>query len=312
MTANPHSPTATPSAEAPALTEVADGVHAFLQPDGGWCLNNAGVLTGRDDTVLIDTAATRGRAELLRAMIASTGAPPPRFLVNTHSHGDHTFGNAAFPEATVIAQEGTAADMVAHGLHLTTLWPDVEWGEIGVDAPTVTYRDRMTVRAGGTVAELLHLGPAHSAYDTAVWLPAERVLFAGDLVMSGVTPFVMTGSVRGLLDALETVRRLDPSVIVPGHGPVCGIEMLDANVRYLRWLSGLACEAVASGVGPLEVASSVSLGEFSEWVDGERLVPNLFRACAEARGAEPGAVLDVGEMFGAMVKHYGGLPTCHA
>lgn len=295
-----------------ALHEIADGVYAFIQPDGGWCLNNAGCVAGDDPALLVDTAATRARAERFRRVVATVSPAPPGFIVNTHSHGDHTFGNVAFPEATVIAHEGTAAEMTANGLHLTTLWPQVRWGDVAVVAPSITYRDRLTLHAGGTTAELRHFGPAHTAYDTAVWLPRERVLFAGDLVMSGVTPFVMMGSVAGLLSAVGALRALNPAVIVPGHGAVCGPEVLDATERYLRWLTGLARDGVDAGMSPVDAAKSVDLGEFGDLIDSERLVPNLYRAYAEQQGAAPGAPLDVGAMVGAMVDFHGGLPACYA
>ncbi|GAB3888091.1 hypothetical protein GCM10029964_055140 [Kibdelosporangium lantanae] len=110
------------------LVEVADGVYAYLQPDGGWCLNNAGVIRGGRQVAVVDTAATEARARLLREHVERVAPTPPSYVVNTHFHGDHTYGNHLFAPATVIAHEQTRDAMTMAGLHMTSLWPDVEWG----------------------------------------------------------------------------------------------------------------------------------------------------------------------------------------
>jgi len=296
------------------LEEIADGVHAFLQPDGGWCLSNAGVLVSGAETVLIDTAATRARAERLRELAGRVAPAAPRMILNTHSHGDHTFGNFVFPEAVVLGTERSRTEALAAGLHLTGLWPDVDWGGIVLAPPTVTFPDDgVTLHLGDRTAVVRSYGPAHSGCDTVVWLPQERVLFAGDLVMSGVTPFVLTGSISGLRAALAELRALGAQTVVPGHGPVGGPELLELTERYLDWVAGLAELGTSAGLSPLEIAQQAELGEFSQLLDSERLVPNLYRACAELRGAERAiAPAEIDEMFQAMVQLHGGLPACRA
>ncbi|MET7815339.1 MBL fold metallo-hydrolase [Streptomyces sp. NPDC005395] len=299
-------------AGAATVEEVADGVFAFVQPDGGWCLNNAGIVVGSDGCVLVDTAATRARAETLRRAALRVQEAAPKIVVDTHFHGDHTFGNCVFPEATVVGHQRTRTAMAGAGLHLTTLWPDVCWGAIDLALPTVTYRDRLTLHTGATTLELSHPGPAHTTDDTVVWLPGQRVLFTGDLVMSGVTPFIAMGSLSGSLDALAALRALRPAVVVPGHGPVGGPGLLDAAEGYLRHLETLAREGLRAGRTPLEAARRADLGPYARLLDAERLVPNLHRAYAELDGAKPGADLDITELFADMVRFHGALPPCRA
>ncbi|MFF8543727.1 MBL fold metallo-hydrolase [Streptomyces werraensis] len=294
------------------LVEVADGVHAYVQMDGGWCLSNAGLVTDGNDALLVDTAATRARTLRLREAVLRTVPRPPRLLVSTHFHGDHTFGNHLFPEALVVAHERAREDVTAAGLHLTGLWPDVGWGDPEVVAPQLTYRDRMTVHTGPLRAELLHPGPAHTTGDTVVWLPGQRVLFTGDLVMSGVTPFCPMGSVAGSIEALDTLRALGAHTVVPGHGPVGGPELFDANEAYLRRLQRLAADGLAAGLGPLETAREAGPGPYADLLDAERLVPNLHRAFHEARGGRPGDPLDIPALFAEMARYHGGLPVCRA
>ncbi|EMD26151.1 MBL fold metallo-hydrolase [Amycolatopsis azurea] len=294
------------------LHEVADGVFAYIQPDGGWCLNNAGLIVSGREAALVDTAATEARAHRLRAQVLTVSATAPRVVVNTHSHGDHTFGNFVFPEAVVVGHERTRTEMAEIGLHLTGLWPEVCWGDIEVVLPTLTFRDRLTLTVGRTSAEVLHLGVAHTTNDSVVWLPDQRVVFTGDLAMSGVTPFVMMGSVTGSLEVTAKLRALGAETVVPGHGPVCGPEIFDTTERYLRWVREVARKGIEDGVPALEAARTADLGEFAGLLDSERLVPNLHRAYAEEAGAEQGAALDVATMFGELIEYHGSLPACHA
>jgi cyclase len=294
------------------MVEVAAGVYAYLQPDGGWCLNNAGVIRSGCQVAIVDTAATEKRARLLRDQVARIEPTPPRYVINTHFHGDHTFGNYLFPEAAVIAQRQTRADMVMSGLHLQSLWPHVEWGAVELAPPTILFHERMVLHVGDIRMELLNVGPAHTTADTVVWLPEERVLFTGDIVMSGVTPFLPMGTVSGSLVAVDRLRGLNPRVVVTGHGVLSGIEVFDEVGAYLRWLQGLAREGMAAGVSPIEVARQATLGEFGRWLDVERLVANLHRAYADELGDAPSSGVDIIAAFGEMVDFHGGPLRCLA
>ncbi|MFD6194039.1 MBL fold metallo-hydrolase [Streptomyces sp. NPDC060275] len=295
-----------------ALREIEESVYAYLQPDGGWCLNNAGLVLGSSGPLLIDTAATEKRAALLRDTVRALDSRPVDILVNTHSHGDHTFGNHLFPDATVVAQEKAAAEMAEYGTALRGLWPEVTWGHVEAGVPDVVFKDHLVVPGTGRRVELLHLGPGHTAGDAVVWLPDQRVLFAGDLVFSGATPFVLMGSVEGSLRVLDQLRALEPLHVVPGHGPVGGPELLDLNAGYVRWVRDLARQGLADGAEPLAVARSVGLGPYGHLLDGERIVGNLTRAYAEERGTPPAAPLDVTAAFGEMIEFHGSRPTCSA
>lgn len=295
------------------LDRVADGVYAYVQPGGGWCVNNAGLVVGEDSAVLVDTAATQARARRLRTAVAEVAPDGVDYVVNTHFHGDHTYGNGQFtPRAKVVAHEGTRADSAEAGLHMRQLWPQVEWGDTPLTLPTLTFRDSLTLHTGGPRVELFDVGPAHTAHDVVAWVPEREVLFTGDVVWSEVTPYVLMGSITGSLRALERLRALRPRVVVPGHGPVGGPELLDFTESYLRLIGRLAEEGRRDGLTPLQAAERAELGDFAKLVDAERLVGNLHRAYAEQQGLPPGARLDVVESFKEMVAFHGGLPACHA
>lgn len=299
--------------KSPETHQLADGVFAYVQPDGGWCVSNAGIIVGDGGTAIVDTAATERRTRLLAEQVARVSPRPPDVLINTHFHGDHIFGNGVFsPGATIVAHELTRAEMLEAGLGLRHLWPDVDWGDTPIVPPAITFRDAVTVFAGELRLEVIHVGPAHTTNDSIIWIPDKRILFAGDVLMSGVTPFCLMGSVAGSLRAIDRLRALDPEIIVPGHGNVGGKELLDQNESYLLWLQQLAADGVRSGLSELDIATGTPLGEFGELLDSERLVGNLHRAYAEQLGQPLGAPLDVLRAFREMVTHHGRLPDCHA
>ena len=264
------------------LREVADGVFAYLQPNGGWGLNNAGVVTGGGTTLVVDTAATEARAHALRAAVARVSRRPARIVVNTHHHGDHTHGNFVFaPDAVVMAHDAARDEIVSRGLAMTQVWPEVDWGRLRPHPPELTFGDRIRIRLGERAVELIHVGPGHTTNDVIVWLPDDGVLFAGDLVVPGCTPYVQMGSLRGSLAALDVMAELGPRVIVGGHGPVAGPRAIEDTRAYLRWVRELATSGQQAGRSPLETALGAGAGDFRDLVDPERLVANLHRAYAE-------------------------------
>ena len=101
---------------APELVEISDGVFAYVQPDGSWWINNTGLIVGSQGVTSIDTCSTEARTHAYRQAIAGITDRPVRLLVNTHHHGDHTFGNYLFDTATIVAHERTREEMLAFGL----------------------------------------------------------------------------------------------------------------------------------------------------------------------------------------------------
>lgn len=308
-------PTGTRPLAAPVVREVAENVFAYTHSRGGWCVSNAGVLTGPDGALVIDTLATEGRARELVEFVDRRAGGPARTIVNTHHHGDHNFGNHLFgPAAVVLGHDRIRPEMIDTGLALTQLWPQVDWGDVRVTLPTITFPDRLTVWLGDRRVELIHLGPAaHTTNDVVAWLPEEKVLFAGDIVMSGAAPFCLFGSVTGTLDAVRKLAKLGAETVVSGHGPVTGPEVFAQTARYLHWIENMAAEGRSLRLTPLEIAMEAGLGEFEDLVDSERVVGNLHRAYAELRTPEIGGPLDVLAIFEEMITYnHGQVPTCLA
>jgi cyclase len=298
------------------LSEVADGVFAYVQPDGTWWVNNTGLLVGRRGAVSVDACATEKRTRAYLETIAEVTDQPVRTLVNTHHHGDHTYGNYLFPGATIVAHEETRAQVIASGPPANLgIFDDVDWGDVVVTPPFLTYDHGVTLWADDVRCEVTFVGtPAHTTNDSIVWIPERSVLFVGDLLFNGGTPFLMMGSVAGAIDVLENViRPLGAQTIVSGHGPVSGPALIEDTLAYLTFVLDTATRARAAGLTPLEAARETDLAEYAGLTDAERIVGNLHRAYAELNGAKRGTPIDIMAALNDMVAFNGGRPlTCTA
>ncbi|MBB5136134.1 cyclase [Thermocatellispora tengchongensis] len=298
------------------LHDIVPGVFAWVQPDGTWWVNNAGAVVGDGEVFVIDTCASEARTRrFLNAVAEATGGAPVRMAVNTHQHGDHSYGNSLLPEETVIfGHVATRAALVADPYidGCPPVWSPVpNWGNVTRRPPSAVFEDEMTVHLGERRIELRHPGhSAHTPGDVVAWLPEERVLFAGDLLFNGLTPMLLMGSVEGALRSLEWLADFEPEHVVPGHGPLASAgdlpEVLAAHERYYRFVLAVARKGREKGLAPLDAAREADLGEFAAWADAERLVLNLHRAYAEADGGEVNVIAAFAD---ALTWHGGPLPT---
>ncbi|MDG2114509.1 MAG: MBL fold metallo-hydrolase [Actinomycetota bacterium] len=295
------------------LGEVAPGVYSYVQPDGTWFINNTGFIVGSSAVISIDSTSTERRNLAYIDAIRSVTDNPVRVLVNTHHYADHTHGNYLFADATIISHESCREVMLASGIpDYSAVFPGVEWGDLSFRAPDVTFTGSTTLHLDDLTVELSDLGyTAHTEGDLLAWIPERGVLFAGDLIFHGGTPFALFGSLQGTLDALDVIQGYGATSIVPGHGPAFGgddiARVLDEQRAYLRFVQAAAAEGVAAGRTPLEQASATDLGEFASLTDTERLAGNLhvgYRESGDAGYQWPGT----GEAILDMVKFNGGRP----
>ncbi len=283
------------------LHEVADGVYAYLQPDGGWGWSNAGLIAGDGASMLIDTLFDlRLTAEMLAAMAPVTADRPITALVNTHANGDHCFGNelVAGPGVEIVASAAAAAEMdeappaslaalvdgvdempEAMGDFIRRNLGSFEFGGITTTPPTRTFSGVDHLEVGGRRVELIEVGPAHTAGDVLVWLPDERVVFTGDILFIQGTPILWAGPVTNWIEACDRIIGLEAAIIVPGHGPLTDADGVRAVSEYLRTVergtrarhdAGMtAAEAV------LDIHAELEATPFGSWGDRERLVINV-------------------------------------
>jgi cyclase len=291
--------------------EVSDGIFAWVQHDGTWWINNAGFIVADDGVLAVDACSTETRTRALIEGIRSVSRQPVRTLVNTHHHGDHTFGNYLFEPATIVGHERIRPAIRAWGQPRSApFWTEVDWGEIRLAPPTLTFTEGVTLWSGDLRCEIRHLGHrAHTDNDSIVWIPERRVLFSGDLAFNGGTPFLLQGSVTGARRTVHELLALQPETVVPGHGEVCGPEVLRACAAYLDFVLDTARAAREAGLAPLDAAREVDLGGFADLLDKERIVGNLHRAYADL---EDRVEVDAVAALSDMITYNGGPLTTHA
>ena len=303
----------------PYVDELVEGVYAYVQPDGGWMVNNSGVIVdGSGTAVLVDTLSTERRTRALLDEVARLSTGAPKAVVNTHHHPDHTYGNGFLPaETLVVGHEKCRDEVLTAGLEATNVITTPDYGDLTLRPPELTFNDRMTLHLAEYPVELLHVGqPAHTTNDVLVWLPEQRVLFTGDLAFNGGQPFVLEGSIKGFRSAIVQMRELQPAVLAPGHGPVCHGEEVDSLLGamddYLGFVQDVATESYAAGLTPLEAAQKHRDNPYSQWAETERFVGNLTRAYSELAGNPIDTRLTVGSVWPDMVTFHGGPIACHA
>ena len=293
-----------PERYAAGLTDVGPGVHAYLQPNGAWGESNAGLVIGDGESLLVDTLwDLELTAAMLEAMRPLTAGAPIRTLVNTHGDGDHWWGNQLVGAREIIATEaaaehemravtpgsmvalrrlGTALAFTAAGRFFRGMTgPFDHGGEIALTRPTRTFSGRLELEVGGRAVELIEVGPAHTHGDLIVHVPDARVVFAADVAFVGSTPVMWAGPVENWLRALDTIEALEPARVVPGHGPVIGVEGLQPLRDYWRHLES----AARRGLSARDVVLADEYAPFADWECPERAVINL--ATLRRTGREP-------------------------
>lgn len=202
-------------------TDLGDGLY-MLQGRGG----NVGVLAGEDGVFVIDSQYADMAPGILSAINEIAG-DTPRYLVNTHWHGDHTGGNAILGDtgATIIAHQGVrdrvTVDVTREffgQMSTTPAKPEEAW-------PVITFNDQMTLYLNGQTVRLMHAPNAHTDGDTFIYFEEANVLHTGDLMFSGMFPFVditSGGSFAGFAAASQAMYDAidDDTRIIPGHGPL--------------------------------------------------------------------------------------------
>jgi glyoxylase-like metal-dependent hydrolase (beta-lactamase superfamily II) len=208
----------------PEFRRLAEGIYAFLQPPLVW-YSSAGVIVGDRDVIVVDSLASAAMTESLLAEIRCVTDKPVRFLVNTHSHADHVYTNHLFPGATVVgsrpARERTKANQEAQARHdafLAEHFPDVDLRGGRYTPQDLTFSGGLTFHQGDREVRVLELGVGHSESDVVVHLPAEKVVFCGDVFLNGMPPLPGRGHVTQTIANLRAIEALEAEVHVAGHG----------------------------------------------------------------------------------------------
>jgi glyoxylase-like metal-dependent hydrolase (beta-lactamase superfamily II) len=312
------------------LQQVSESCFAVLNEKNRVCDANSG-LVNRGGGLVVDTQSDLPHG---RRMIELFGRVWPALatrVVNTHEDGDHVWGNQLFAGAEIIAHR-TVAERMPHVAHpretrkllesadrLLSRWllgafhpgalalarqlrQDYDFRGIELVLPTTLFEERHVLDLDGTEVQVIYVGPCHRAGDTIVHVPGERVVFAGDVIFRLCTPNGWTGTYEKWLAALDLIISLDPDVIVPGHGPVCGVEGAMEMKAYLEYVREESRRCFELGLTSIDGAKKIILGPYGEWRAPARLWANVERAYRELRDEPADAPWDMAKSFDAIFR----------
>lgn len=258
------------------MREIAGGVFAFqgvnelMTPANQGAIANLGLVVGNDAAAVIDSGGSMVEGHALAKVIRQITNKPVRYMINTHMHPDHIFGNAAFPEATVVGHRNLPAALEARGAFYLQSYRnqlgDALMKDINIIAPTLLVEDRLELDLGSRKLELQAWQPAHTDNDLTVRDIASGTFFAGDLVFMGHLP-TLDGSLLGWMRQMDALGAVDARRVVPGHGPSPADwpAALNAERRYFEALAGDVRQAIADGLPLAEAVKTAGRGERERW-----------------------------------------------
>ncbi len=280
----------------PALVEVAAGVHAWIGASGS---SNSGVVETSRGPIVIDAQQSEAEGRSLRSVVGAASDKPVRCLINTHFHLDHTAGNVAFDDVSIVAHARTSQQMrtmlgeapdgawsvsdpktklkLFFGANFDELVSPqdegFDWFMQRIDAPgcetmplvapDVSFADRLEFVMPSDVVHCSYLGPAHCDGDIVVHLPRAGVIFLGDLLFVGKIPWFGDCDLNGWIRCLDEVLKLGIPVVVPGHGPPAGLRDV-ANFRdLLSDIRGATDRAIIAGLSEAAAVATVKLSQYA-------------------------------------------------
>ena len=305
------------------VQDLGTGCYAYLQPDGTWGWSNSGLVTDQSESLLVDTLFDlKCTREMLAGFRAATKAAERiGTLVNTHSNGDHTFGNQLVAGAEIVASRACAEEMrqrppeqlAAMMRHWQQLGPGAaffhevmgtrfDFEGIALTLPTRTFERALTLKVGGKEVRLVEVGPAHTGGDVIVHVPQDRTVFTGDILFVGGHPVLWAGPVGNWIKACDLILSWDVETVVPGHGPITDKTGVRAMKQYLDYIRDEAKRRFDAGMGYEEAARDISLEPFAGWTDPERILVNVHALYREfRRDATPP---DAMALFAAMGRYH--------
>jgi len=293
------------------MEQVSTNCYAVLNEKNLVCDANSGLIN-LGGGVVVDTQSDLPHGRQMIKLFGKVWPAMPKRVINTHEDADHVWGNQLFEGAEIIAHRKVAermphvadpketqdllkaASSFLPSLLLKVLHPgalaiarqllqDYNFDGIKLVLPTTVFDERHVLDLDGTEVHIIFVGPCHQAGDTIIHVPKEGVVFAGDVLFRLCTPMGWTGSYAKWIKILDLIVSLKPNVIVPGHGPVCGIEGVKEMKAYLEYLRDESKRCFEQGLTSLEASKRIDFGPYGAWRAPARIYLNIERAYREFR-----------------------------
>ena len=279
-----------------SFTELADGIYAYTAEGDP----NTGIVIGDESVMVLDTQATPVMARKVIEKIRAVTDKPIKYIVVSHYHAVRVLGASAYGAEQIIASQDTYDLIVERGdedfkselERFPRLFNGVE-SVPGLTWPTITFKGEMTVWMGKREVKLMQLGRGHSKGDTVICLPEEKVLFSGDLVEYGATPYTGDAYLSDWPQTLERLADLGPVALIPGRGdalttPQSCLEAIEGTKSFLHDMFESVKQGRKAGKSLNEVYSQTYnrlKPDYGHWVIFDHCLPfDVSRAFDEAGG----------------------------
>ena len=259
--------------EGPAFVfeEVAEDIYQARGSGNVLVGSNSAVIINENDVVIVDSMISPAAAAALAKELKAITDKPIKYVIDTHFHFDHAHGNQIYPPDVEIIGHEFTYEMLVNGESVGRTytgfrdwWANAPGGEEGQKGlvptpPTTTMTDKMTLYRGDREIQLHYFGRAHTGGDVLTYLPAEKILFTGDMLLEGM-PYMGDGFLEDWVQTLENLKSLDFNIVVPGHGrPFSDPERIDHLKSLLADLWERASKACSDGLSVAEAAEQIDM-----------------------------------------------------
>jgi glyoxylase-like metal-dependent hydrolase (beta-lactamase superfamily II) len=254
------------------IIELHDGVYARLHTG----LTNAGFIIGDQEVLIIDSLRVPSFARELVQDIRTITKKPIKYVIDTHSHWDHSWGNEEFQDVTIIGHDNCYREMI--DLEWNSNWrnrvvsAEASWSKeaaaVNITPPNVTFETSMRLYFGGKEIHILYLGKAHTSGDIFIHLPKEQIIFTGDVAHARGTPFLEDGYPHEWPGTDNRLLGLKAERFVSGHGAIGTYKDLTEARDFMHALVDNLIDAKQEGLNATDASKAATMAlapRFDEW-----------------------------------------------
>ena len=266
--------------------KVLKNVYTITSGDG--IDSNTTFIITKEGVIVIDTRPTPTEARKVLAEIRKLTALPIVYTINTHYHGDHTFGNQVFKNSkTIIAHKNVRNKLIESGQKHLSLFktfglPGID--EVEITPPNIIYEKEMEIWLGEYRLQLLYHGKGHTDGDTIIYIDQLRTVITGDLVFNKKIPYTADSYIDDWIDSLKYIELLKNETVIPGHGPIGERTTIISMKHYLMNLKELVLAQLKDKKTlkeTQEIVEPILRKKYKDWEDLDWIKDNIERAWLE-------------------------------